>query len=103
MNNIPLCRYPLFIGMTRIPMLMGVTQTYFVLNLAGCAIVLLFLLNSLAFLPLILTVSIAFIVLHVIGLIGCSHDERFFDLWLSKFELPCPNNIYWGCSSYDPS
>ncbi|CAM4400629.1 MAG: hypothetical protein LEGION0398_MBIBDBAK_00234 [Legionellaceae bacterium] len=94
--------YPLFVGLTRTPMLMGVTQLYFVYNLGGCAILLLALLNALSPGILFGGVISLFLGLHVVGLIGCSRDPRFFEILLGKFELSCPNNRYWGCNSYAP-
>jgi len=98
--------YPLFVALTRPPMLVGVTQTFFVFNLMGCVIL---FLGSLAFidfstLPFVFISLLGiFIVLHTVGVIGCKQDPLFFDLWLGKFELPCPNRKLWKCNSYDPS
>jgi type IV secretory pathway VirB3-like protein len=103
MNNSVRRYYPLFVGLTRTPMLMGVTQTYFALNLGGCGIVALAMLHLLPTLPLFIMVIGVFLLLHVIGLIGCSSDERFFEVLSGKWELACRNNLYWGCNSYDPS
>lgn len=87
--------YPLFVALTRTPMMMGVTQTFFVLNLVT-SMSLLFISKN-----LIISGSIL-IVLHVIGQIGCKKEEKFFEILLGTLELQCPNKKLWGCNSYDP-
>jgi type IV secretory pathway VirB3-like protein len=88
--------YPLFLGLTRPPMTMGVTQTFFVLNFIPCMIVFLLTMN-------LLIASGIFIIMHLFGVACCWKDERFFDILLGKFELICPNKRLWRCNSYDPN
>lgn len=93
--NVPLTEnYPLFVALTRTPMLMGVSQTFLVLSFIPCF---LFLLITKA----VVTSVVCFFVLYVAGVIGCLKDERFFDLLLGNLQLGCPNRHYWGCNSYD--
>jgi type IV secretory pathway VirB3-like protein len=87
--------YPLFVALTRAPMTMGVTQTFFVLNFVPCMVLFLATMN------IILAAGI-FIVLHLFGMVCCWKDEQFFEILLGKFELICPNRRRWGCNSYDP-
>jgi type IV secretory pathway VirB3-like protein len=79
---------PLFVALTRAPMLMGVTQTFFVLNL-GISMILFLVTKK------IIWVGLLFCALHVIGVLGCHEDERFFEMWLGKLGLVCPNRYFW--------
>jgi len=90
-------RDPIFLGLTRPTMFMGVTQSFFVIN--GIINIVLFLaLNS--FLPLL----ILFPLLHVIGYLACLYDLRIFDIWFvyAKHCTRCKNKSFWGGNSYDP-
>ena len=77
-------------------MTMGVTQTFFVLNFVPCMVIFLASMN-------VVFAGGLFIGLHVVGVICCSKDDRYFDVLLGYFELACPNKKIWGCNSYDPS
>lgn len=88
--------YPLFVGLTRQPMTMGVTQTFFVLNFVPCVI--LFLVTKSFFI-----VPCVFFIFHLFGMACCWKDEAFFEILLGKLECRCPNRKLWGCNSYDPS
>lgn len=88
--------YPLFLGLTRPPMTWGVTQTFFVLNVGACLILLLVAKN-------ILLAGGLFLILHGFGMACCWKDEAFFEILLGKCELRCPNRKLWGCNSYDPN
>lgn len=96
MTKQSLHRYPLFVAMTRQPMMMGVTQTFFVLNIVPSLCVFLITKN------VIFSIGL-FLILHVVGVIGCAKDERFFDILRGKLALSCPNRKIWGCNSYDPT
>lgn len=87
--------YPLFMGLTRPPMMMGVTQTFFVLNFMLSMIF--FLMSMHIFMAVLL-----FGVLQLFGMTCCWKDEFMFDVLFGKFELACPNRSLWGCNSYDP-
>lgn len=87
--------YPLFVGLTRAPMMMGVTQTFFVLNFVPCVVLFLITMN-----PII--AGGLFCIFHGLGMVCCWKDEFFFEVLLGKFELACPNKRIWGCNSYDP-
>lgn len=86
--------YPLFMALTRQPMLLGVTQTFFVISFIPCMVLFLVSMN-------ILIAGGFFVILHLVGMACCWKDECFFDILLGKFELTCPNRRYWGCNSYD--
>ena len=87
--------YPLFVAMTRPPMMLGVTQTFFVMNFVPCFC---FLLISKS-----ITISLGiFVILHVVGVLGCAKDNSFFEIFLGKYSFSCPNKQIWGCNSYDP-
>ncbi|WP_137861709.1 MULTISPECIES: type IV secretion system protein VirB3 [unclassified Sphingomonas] len=89
-------RDPLFVALTRPQMFAGVTYSYFVAN----AIVAteLFLIFKSAW------SLIAALVVHLIGVLACLREPRFFDLWLARVSR-CPrvrNHKIWQCNSYRP-
>jgi len=87
---------PLFLGLTRPSMAFGVTYTYFVLN--GLSTTIAFLaLNS-------LWAWLIGLPIHLIGVIACLKDDRFFDLWRVRL-LTTPttrNRRLWRVNSYRP-
>ena len=87
--------YSLFVALTRPPMMLGVTQTFFVLSFVPCFCFLLLSKN------LIIT-FVAFFVLYLFGLLGCAKDDYFFEIFWGNLSLGCPNKKIWGCHSYDP-
>ena len=87
---------PLFLGMTRPPMIKGVTYTFFVANVTITTILFLASNNLAAFLvgPPV----------HIVGYLMCLKDPRLFDLWrikLTKTTL-CRNRQFWRANSYQP-
>lgn len=87
---------PLFVGMTRPTMMMGVTYSYFVINMTVTAI--LFLATS-----SLMILLVAFPV-HGIGMLACAKDPRFFDLIIQRFQFcpPVQNHRFWQANSYMP-
>ncbi len=86
---------PLFVGLTRPPMLFGVTFDYLGISLmiALCGFI---LFSSPLYLGLYLP-------LHVVGVLACAIDHNIFRLLLKKLEcLNVPNKRIWGCQSYAP-
>lgn len=86
---------PLFVGLTRPPMMLGVTLDYFGVSamLALCGFI---AFESLSCLFL-------FIPLHVFGVIACAIDHNIFGLLFKELEcLNVPNKRIWGCQSYEP-
>ena len=87
---------PLFLGLTRPAMFLGVTQSFFVIN--GLLNTILFLaLNS--FLPLIIFMPL----LHGVGYLACLKDPRTFDLWFiyAKNCTRCKNKRFWQANAYE--
>ncbi len=87
---------PVFLAMTRPPMFMGVTYTFFVLNGTITTMVFLAANNLLAFL--------AGIPVHFIGYLLCLKDPRIFDVWRVRL-LKTPitrNRRFWNANSYRP-
>ena len=85
----------LFVGLTRPPMLFGVTMDYLGISImiALCGFI---LFSS----PLYL---LTYLPLHVVGLMACAIDHNMFRLMLKKLEcLNVPNKSIWGCQSYEP-
>jgi type IV secretion system protein VirB3 len=89
-------RDPLFVALTRPQMFAGVTYSYFVVN--GVVATELFLIFH-----SIWVLAVAALI-HVVGMILCVREPRFFDLWLAKVSR-CPrvrNYSIWRCNSYRP-
>lgn len=88
---------PLFLGMTRPPMVGGVTFTFFILNAVFSIIAFL----GSGELPWIFIG----IPLHMIGYLICQKDPNQFDVWSVKLLkcMKCINKKYWGnTNSYLP-
>jgi type IV secretion system protein VirB3 len=86
----------LFVALTRPQMFAGVTYSYFVVN-AVLATELFLVFRS----PWVL---LAALVVHLVGVVLCVREPRFFDLWLIKVRR-CPrvrNHAIWRCNSYRP-
>ena len=87
---------PVFLAMTRPPMFMGVTYTFFVLNGTITTIVFLAANDLLAF--------VVGIPVHTIGYLLCLKDPRIFDIWRVRL-LKTPssrNRNFWNANSYIP-
>jgi len=87
---------PLFVALTRPQMFAGVTYSYFVVN-AVLATELFLVFRS-------IWVLLASVVIHLVGVVLCVREPRFFDLWLTKVRR-CPrvrNHAIWRCNSYRP-
>jgi type IV secretion system protein VirB3 len=85
-----------FVALTRPQMFAGVTYSYFVANAVLAAE--LFLIFRTAW-----ALALAVIV-HLVGVVLCLREPRFFDLWLTKVSR-CPrvrNHPVWRCNSYRP-
>ncbi|MBB4837734.1 type IV secretion system protein VirB3 [Sphingomonas kyeonggiensis] len=89
-------RDPLFVALTRPQMFAGVTYSYFVAN-AIIATELFLIFKS-------FWALVAALVIHLIGVLACLREPRFFDLWLTRVSR-CPrvrNYKIWRCNSYRP-
>jgi type IV secretion system protein VirB3 len=89
--------HPLFVGLTRPPMIYGVTVTFLVINI-GFALAIFVLTTS-------FTTPLTWACLmHGIGYCCCAYDPHFFDLWMGKLQSisDSKNHGYWGCYSYEP-
>jgi type IV secretion system protein VirB3 len=95
MNKIPLQVNPVFAGLTRPPMFLGITLDYFLLS---CFITIsLFIVSDSALYCLI------YFPMHLIGLFGCKYDVFFFSIVLKLAECPpVLNKKLWKCQSYEP-
>lgn len=86
----------LFVALTRPQMFAGVTYSYFTAN-AVVATELFLLFRS-------IWVLVAAVLIHLVGVLLCVREPRFFDLWLTKVGR-CPrvrNHRIWSCNSYRP-
>ena len=87
---------PLFVGLTRPSLILGVSIPYFMLNILICSV---YYINRSDIWILI----IGFVV-HMIGYIACYSEPRFMELYLLKFgkSNQCPNKSYYGANTYQP-
>jgi type IV secretion system protein VirB3 len=95
MSSEPSCD-PLFLGLTRPTMILGVSLNFFVLNLL-VSTTLFLMQNS-------IKSYLMSVVFHGIGYLMSSKDARFIEVFLMKmqrFNL-CPNKSYYGSNSYLP-
>lgn len=87
---------PLVVGMTRPLMKFGVTYSYFVIE--GIAAIVLFLVgNNLLYL-------LTIIPLHLLGVLLCKWDARFFDILfrVAQHARPVRNRPLYRCNVYVP-
>jgi type IV secretion system protein VirB3 len=88
---------PLFLGLTRPPMLLGVSYTFAALN--GICSLLAFVITSKFFYLLVLLPG-----LHMIGWFICLKEPRAIELFIARMSKcnVCRNRIYHsGTNSYD--
>lgn len=89
-------RDTVFVALTRPQMFAGVTYSYFIAN-AVIATELFLIFRS-------VWALVAAVIVHLVGMILCLREPRFFDLWLAKVSR-CPrvkNFAIWRCNSYRP-
>ncbi|SEK00208.1 type IV secretion system protein VirB3 [Sphingomonas sp. OV641] len=89
-------RDQLFVALTRPQMFAGVTYSYFTAN-AVIATELFLIFRT----PWVIAAAL---VIHLVGVVLCVREPRFFDLWLTKVGR-CPrvrNHAIWRCNSYRP-
>jgi type IV secretion system protein VirB3 len=89
-------RDTLFVALTRPQMFAGVTYSYFIANMVIATELFLIFRSAWAL--------VAALVVHVVGVLLCVREPRFFDLWLTKAGR-CPrvrNHAIWRCNSYRP-
>jgi type IV secretion system protein VirB3 len=89
-------RDPLFVALTRPQMFAGVTYSYFIANAVIATE--LFLIFKSAW------VLLAALIIHLIGVLLCVREPRFFDLWMTKLSRTprIKNYKIWQCNSYRP-
>ena len=86
---------PIFVGLTRPPMLFGITLDY--LGLSMMLVLCGFILASNPFILLL------YLPLHVVGAVLCAIDPHIFRLLFKKCDcLNGPNQRFWRCQSYEP-
>lgn len=89
-------RDPLFVALTRPQMFAGVTYSYFIANAVIATELFLIFRSAWA-----LAGALA---AHLIGVLLCLREPRFFDLWLTRASrTPRVRNYkIWKCNSYRP-
>lgn len=85
---------PLFVGLTRPPMLFGVSIIFAMLNMM-ISILVFINLNSFKVIPFA-------VVVHFIGYIACFKEPRFMELYMNKSSrcTSVSNSSYHGGNSY---
>ena len=85
-----------FVALTRPQMFAGVTYSYFVANVVIATE--LFLIFKSAW------VLLAALIIHLIGVLLCVREPRFFDLWMTRLSRTprIKNYKIWRCNSYRP-
>jgi len=85
-----------FVALTRPQMFAGVTYSYFILNAVIAAELFLIFRSFWAIAAAVLT--------HLVGMLACLREPRFFDLWLTRAsKTPRVKNYQiWRCNSYRP-
>ncbi len=89
-------RQTVFVALTRPQMFAGVTYSFFVANSIIAAELFLIFKSFWALVPAL--------VLHLVGMVLCLREPRFFDLWITRVSR-CPrvaNHALWRCNSYRP-
>jgi type IV secretory pathway VirB3-like protein len=86
--------YPLFTGMTRPAMFLGVPLQFFILSLFPCICI--FIVSE----QFLMTLA-AFALLYTVGFLAALKDERFLEIGLGLLHVRCPNKTFWSCNSYD--
>lgn len=95
MHDEKLMLSPLFSGLTRPAMTMGITLDY--LAISAMVTLCFFIVGNN---PLY---GLVYIPLHIIGWILCRIDPFIFNLLFRRAEcVYCPNKSLWGCASYEP-
>ena len=86
----------LFLGLTRPPMVFGVTYTFLVVNVLMTGLVFIWSGNLWA---ILLAAPI-----HLVGYVACLRDPRRFDVWFVRlrYALPAQTRFFWGANSYRP-
>lgn len=89
-------RDTLFVALTRPQMFAGVTYSYFIMNMVVATE--LFLIFKSAW------VLLAAVLIHLIGVLLCVREPRFFDLWMTRVSRTprIKNYKIWRCNSYKP-
>lgn len=84
-----------FVGLTRPPMMMGVTLDYLCL-----AMMIVLSLTILTNNPICV---VLYLPLHLLGWILCKLDPNIFQILLKRADCNyVPNKKIWGCHSYEP-
>jgi type IV secretion system protein VirB3 len=89
-------RDQLFVALTRPQMFAGVTYSYFIANAVIATELFLIFRSAWAL--------IAALVVHLVGVLLCLREPRFFDLWLTRVSRTprVRNHKIWKCNSYRP-
>ncbi len=86
---------PLFVGLTRPPLIFGVSYAFAILNILLCMSAYI-MTKSFSYLGLLVPV-------HMLGYILCSKEPLFIELFKVRAEKcsKCKNRFFHGANSYD--
>lgn len=85
---------PLFVGLTRPSMFLGVSLPFFASNM---------MISLMAFIQISdLRILLMAFALHIVGYILCYKEPRFVEIYLMKYGNfnKCPNKSHYGANSY---
>lgn len=87
---------PLFVGLTRPPMFLGVSYMFVMMN---ALVSMLYFINSSDFKVVFFAVA-----MHLVGYIICFKEPLFIELFIIKSSkcMICKNKFYYRANSYDP-
>lgn len=88
---------PLFVGLTRPSMILGVSMDFAVVNFTILG------LGQMFRADLLLYFIVLFLILHVVGYVACSKEPRCVKLYvlkIAKFSKAFPTKRYYGANSY---
>ena len=92
---------PLFIGMTRPPMVIGVPMEFFGISfiIFGIGMILFTALSSKILFFICITLP-----MHALGYIATEKDPHWMSVWMTKMNKcpPARNRNYWRSNSYKP-
>lgn len=92
---------PLFIGMTRPPMMMGVPMEFFGINFIIFGIGMIMFMSLPGKILFFVCVSLP---LHALAYVATERDTHWMRVWLTKLNKcsPIKNKSFWKSNSYKP-
>jgi len=101
MEEDPIDIDPLFVGMTRPPLVLGVPMEFFGINFILFGIGMIAFVSFLGKLIFILSTCVP---LHILAYIATEKEPHWMSIYLTKFTKcgPTQNKVFWKSNSYKP-